>query len=61
MSLTSDEHKARHKQLHKAFDELLADWMHHHPDRTSFLNAPVSELMRWSFEQTQEPTEIPEQ
>jgi len=50
-----DEHKEHHKRLHKAFDELLADFLRHtrkFPSKTSTL-----ELAKWANEQTIEPTE----
>ena len=53
--MTPDEHRERHRELHKAFDELLADFLTHTeklPSKTSVL-----ELMTWSNEQTVEPTE----
>jgi len=49
-----EEHRKRHIELHKALDELVADWMRH----TGFLPSKrqVTELMRWSYEQTINPT-----
>jgi hypothetical protein len=31
-TMTDEEHKQRHIELHRAFDELLADWLRHDPD-----------------------------
>jgi hypothetical protein len=48
-------HILRHKELHKAFDELIADMMQHTgrlPSKTS-----VRQLMEWSNSQTENPTE----
>ena len=48
-------HIIRHKELHKSFDELLADFIRHKgklPSKTT-----VSELMEWSHNQTKDPTE----
>lgn len=56
--MTHDEHRDRHVLLHREFDELLADYMRHHPKQHRFLDMPISELMEWSFQQTQEPTEL---
>lgn len=54
-TLTPDEHKKRHEQLHKALDELVADWIDHTGRLPS--KATVFELMRWSFHQCENPTE----
>lgn len=57
--LTPAEHRARHLELHRALDELAADYMrHHHNARPS--NTTIMDLMIWSFEQTRNPTEPPE-
>jgi hypothetical protein len=49
------EHKQRHVELHRALDELIADWITHTDKRPS--SATVFDLMSWSHEQTQNPTE----
>lgn len=52
----TEKHRARHIELHQAFDELLADYLSHHsgkrPSDTTLL-----ELMAWSHGQTVEPSE----
>jgi len=51
--MTPEEHKQRHIELHKALDELLADFITHTkklPSETS-----LTELIKWSYEQTQNP------
>lgn len=56
--LTEDEHKARHADLHRNLDELVADWIRHTggmPSRSS-----VMELMVWSSKQMQDPATTPE-
>lgn len=54
--MTAEEHIEKHKALHKAFDELLADFIIHNPDhRLSTLR--VMELVEWSHSQTVNPTE----
>ncbi len=48
-------HKLRHQELHKSFDELMADFISHTdglPSKTT-----LSVLMKWSYEQTLNPTE----
>ena len=55
MSMTREEHIQRHKELHKHFDELLADYLRHTNKLPSEMN--VLELMTWSYEQTKNPTE----
>jgi len=54
---TPEEHKARHVELHKALDELVADFIRHTggmPSRTT-----LTDLMGWSWTQTLNPTEVP--
>ena len=53
---TPKEHKERHVELHKALDELIADFISH----TSKLPSDTSlmELMKWSHQQMMEPTEL---
>jgi len=54
--LTAEEHKARHVELHRAFDELLADYITH--ARGSVLDHPIRDLVKWSYEQTINPTPV---
>ena len=44
-----------HEELHKAFDELLADYLLYSQKVPSEVN--VFELMKWSYQQTLEPVE----
>ena len=55
--MTPEEHKARHKILHQHLDELLADYISHHPQQTQFTKMPVLQLIQWSKEQSENPTE----
>lgn len=52
--LAADAHKKRHEFLHRALDELVADWLvlnpNHRPSQYSILD-----LMRWSHSQTIHP------
>lgn len=51
--MTTKEHKKHHIELHKALDELVADWISTTkklPSKTSIL-----ELMQWSCAQTKNP------
>ena len=53
--MTPEEHRKMHVELHKAFDELLADWITHtkcFPSQNTVLD-----LMNWSYEQTINPSE----
>ena len=50
-----EEHKKRHIELHKSLDELSADFIRHTGKRPS--QTTIIELMKWSYEQTQKPTE----
>lgn len=53
--MTPEAHCLRHIVLHEFFDELLGDWLWDRRDATprSSIERSISELMRWSFEQTQ--------
>jgi hypothetical protein len=57
--MTPEEHRKRHIKLHKALDELLADYLRH--EGREGLKGPstitVLDLMRWSHIQTVTPTE----
>jgi len=54
----TETHKARHKFLHEAFDELIADFIQHN-DGKSPSDTTVMELIMWSHRQTYEPSELP--
>jgi hypothetical protein len=58
VKMTPEQHKARHVQLHRALDELLADFILHNPGKYPS-KMPVLDLMRWSHAQTLKPTEDP--
>ena len=53
--LTKKRHIKRHKELHNALDELLADFITH----TKFLpsKASIMTLVEWSHQQTINPTD----
>ncbi len=53
--MTMAEHKARHIELHKNLDELMADWINH--TGVFHLGIPIMELMAWSYKQTIKPDE----
>lgn len=59
--MTRDEHIARHKELHRALDELLVDFIAHaSPGRLGRLSeTPLMELLIWSAAQTKNPAEHP--
>jgi len=50
-----EDHKDRHIELHEAMDELIADYIQHHPDEKEYINMPLSKLMEWSQSQTEKP------
>jgi hypothetical protein len=60
---TPEGHRQRRIELHRAFDELLADWLAHDPhphfldDRRRSIHSPIFELMQWSHQRTIEPEE----
>ena len=53
--LTKEEHKERHVELYKMFDELLADYIDH--SHIPLSEMKVIELMEWSHIQTVNPEE----
>lgn len=53
--MTLEEHKQRHAELHKAFDELLADFVDHHKN-VMLSETTVLHFLRWSYRQTENPT-----
>jgi hypothetical protein len=53
--MNESEHRLRHIQLHQALDELVADFLTHNPDKRPS-TATIMELIKWSHEQTQNPT-----
>lgn len=55
--MTPEEHKEKHIKLHNSLDELFADFIKQHPDTVRFLEKPIIELIRWSKNQTCQPTE----
>ena len=56
--MTKDEHRQKHVALHKALDELFADFIMHHPCSESFLYRPIKDLIDWSHQQAIEPEEM---
>ncbi len=55
--MTKQDHINRHIKLHKCLDELLADFINHHPDMHGFSGKTISELLKWSNQQTINPIE----
>lgn len=60
--MTRAEHIARHLELHRALDELLADFIRHQPldNFKSLSETTLLEFLRWSCLQTIEPTALPD-
>lgn len=50
-----EAHRERHAILHKMLDELLADFALH--TGLPVLSRTIGELLKWSYEQTIQPTE----
>jgi hypothetical protein len=50
-------HRTRHKLLHDHFDELMADYLIYHPQKTPSTTT-LTELMVWSYQQTVEPDPV---
>lgn len=55
--MDDEEHRRRHLELHKSFDELMADFLAQHPGSMPS-NTTLTELMAWSYEQTIQPTRL---
>jgi len=53
--MNKEEHKKRHVMLHHCLDELLADFVKHKNEPV--LRLPIQELLDFSYQQTQNPTE----
>lgn len=49
-------HEAKHLAMHRYLNELLADYIAHHPKQKTYLDMPVKDLLRWAYEQAQRPT-----
>lgn len=55
--MTREEHIERHKQLHRALDELLGDWITNSGlERPYPSECTIMQLMEWSYQQTLDPT-----
>lgn len=54
---TKQEHIEIHKELHRSLDKLLADWIIEDPDGGSHLGCTVHELVKWSHQQTVDPSD----
>jgi len=59
--MSKQEHIERHQKLHRALDELFADFIQHNPKKGNFTMLPIRELIEWSNLQTENPTEETEQ
>jgi hypothetical protein len=57
--MTKEEHRKRHQELHRSFDELLADFLRHNRDR-GLADTNLIQFMEWSCTQIRDPTEDPE-
>ena len=56
--MTPEEHIKRHRELHNALDQLLADYIRHAPDfqlKPGLGKPSVLDLVRWSNKQMSEP------
>ncbi len=54
--LKGEAHRLRHVELHKELDELVADFLRHNRDARPSTTTLMA-FMRWSYEQTMQPTE----
>ena len=56
--MTRSQHLKRHRELHGALDELLADFLTHHRCRL-ISSVSLMEFLKWSASQLVEPTVNP--
>lgn len=54
-NMTPKEHRARHEELHRMLDELLADFIVQNGSARPSAT-PIMTLVQWSYEQTLVPT-----
>ena len=50
------QHKARHEELHRNLDELVADWIQHSDGLNLPSKSSIFELIQWSHAQMVNPT-----
>jgi hypothetical protein len=57
--MSPERHQARHAELHEALNELVGDFLLHHPYPSDQMpnNTTVMELMIWSAEQVKNATD----
>lgn len=54
-NMTPEEHRERHRFLHRCLDELLADFIRHTGSLPS--ETTLMQFLTWSSHQTTDPTE----
>jgi hypothetical protein len=54
--MTREDLLRRHRELHRAMDELLACYVAQHRAGTPTLKLTLGEFLQWSHSMTQEPT-----
>lgn len=59
--MTTAEHKARHIELHRALDELVADYIGHQSFSydACLSNRTIMDLIQWSHSQVKDPRSLP--
>ena len=55
--MTKQEHIAKHKQLHESLDELVADMITENGGEVLPSRMTVMELIKWSHQQTLNPSD----
>jgi hypothetical protein len=53
--VTPEEHKQKHVELYRAFDELLADFIRNDKQMRKLSQIDVLTLMMWAVRQNREP------
>jgi hypothetical protein len=67
--MTPEEHQAKHVQLHRALDELLACYVTENRDlsarppthRRGSVHNQIVDLLQWAYEKTMLPSPVPEE
>ena len=57
--MNPEQHRQRHVELHRALDQLFADYIQHHPKQHDYLGTPLRDFIEWSYAQTITPDELP--
>lgn len=57
--MNHDQHRGRHRELHRALDELINDFVTANPGHGSYIEMPMRKLIEWSSQQCEKLTHSP--